>query len=208
MKQTWTMVLVVLTGMARLIPHPWNATPTGAMALFGGSRMSLLAGLSLPLLMLIGTDAILWAWKGWSPFNPVVYGCFVIYGLLGHYLLRKPTVLSIVGVSILASVQFFLLTNFAVWWSASLPLAELGGQSSAWVPSNIEAYPLLLKYSADVWGLLACYTLALPFYWGTLAGDLIYPLVVFGLYAALTPSPLLRPRTAVSPSEVGHQPAR
>jgi hypothetical protein len=47
----------------------------------------------------------------------------------------------------IASLTFFILSNLGVWWY--------------WFPHTIE-------------GLLACYTLALPFFQRTLVGDLIF----------------------------------
>lgn len=178
----WTSLLVIFTGLSRLVPHPWNMTPMGAVGIFGGSRLPLALALALPLGIMVVTDSILWATMNWPPFNPVVYASLLGYAVLGAVFLRKVTFVRIVGVSLLGSLQFFLITNFAIWCSASLPVADLGGASHAWMPSNNEAYPLVLRYSADLAGLLACYAMALPFYGGTLAGDLIYPLALFGLH--------------------------
>jgi len=181
-ESAWAAVVAVVAGFARLIPHPWNLTPMGAVGIFGGSRLPAWLAFTLPLGILAASDAVIYAWKGWSPFNPVVYASFLVYVLLGYFLLRKPTALKVVGVSLLGSLQFFLLTNFAIWLTASVPAADLGGLASAWVPSNHADYPQLLRYSFDLSGLLACYVLALPFYGGTLAGDLVYPLVLFGVH--------------------------
>ena len=35
----WTLLLATAAGVARLIPHPWNFTPVGALGLFTGSRL-------------------------------------------------------------------------------------------------------------------------------------------------------------------------
>jgi len=32
--------VVVAVGCTRLVPHPWNVTPIGAMALFGGAHFA------------------------------------------------------------------------------------------------------------------------------------------------------------------------
>ena len=56
-----------------------------------------------------------------------------------------------------ASVIFFVLSNLGVW------LSEQG-------------YPLTMG------GLVACYTMALPFFQNTLIGDLFYALVLFLIY--------------------------
>src|SRR5438270_13703598 len=83
--------LAVLAGLVRLIPHPFNMTPVGALGLFGGARLRPKLAMSLPLLVMVVTDLIIWAWYGFSyrwPFNPYVYGCFVTNVLLGRLLTR------------------------------------------------------------------------------------------------------------------------
>ncbi len=178
----WAAILAVVAGLARLVPHAWNLTPMGGVSLFGGARLPAWLAFTLPLGIMAGTDAILWAWlPGWTPFNLAVYASLLVYVALGYFLLRKPTALTIVGVSLLGSLQFFLVTNFAIWLGASVPVGELGGASWAWISDPNYPYSLL-KYTFDVSGLLACYAMALPFYGGTLAGDLIFPLVLFGLH--------------------------
>jgi hypothetical protein len=41
-------------------------------------------------------------------------------------------------------------------------------------------------YSKDFTGLMSSYALGLPFFWNTLAGDLFYSAVLFGIYVAVT----------------------
>lgn len=41
-------------------------------------------------------------------------------------------------------------------------------------------------YSQDLSGLVQCYVLAIPFFGNTLAGDLLFSTVFFGLYAVLS----------------------
>lgn len=64
------------------------------------------------------------------------------------------------------SFQFFLTTNFAFWATTS------------W-------------YSPDLTGLVSCYVAAIPFFWNTLGGDLLFagmPLVAFQMARSLSPS--------------------
>jgi hypothetical protein len=103
---------------------------------------------------------------GWEPFNPYVYGSFVAYLLLGRAMLKgNDSVSRIAGVSFLASVQFFLITNFGVWMSSARAV-----------------HPL---YEANVGGLLQCYTAALPYFAFTVAGDVGFSAVFFGAQAWL-----------------------
>ena len=66
------------------------------------------------------------------------------------------------GMSVGASVAFFLVTNLAVW-----------------VQSVSGASPMAF-YDASIQGLLHCYGQALPFFRYTLAGDLCFTTVLFG----------------------------
>ena len=59
----------------------------------------------------------------------------------------------------LSSILFFIVTNFGVWLTG-------GG----WF------YPKTWQ------GLIECYTLAIPFFRNTVAGDLVYTAVLFGLF--------------------------
>jgi MFS family permease len=82
-------------------------------------------------------------------------------GLLGWWLRRSPGSTRIIGASVAGSLLFFLVTNFGVW--------AVG-----------ELYPLTTA------GLWQCYVAAVPFFRGTLLGDLVYAAVLFGGYALAT----------------------
>lgn len=158
---------IVLIGMilaavaSRLIPHPPNFAPIGALALFGGACFSnkwhafivplaamLLSDLAIGLLsgdLSIGLHGLI----------PVVYGSFALIVCLGFWLRRRRNVVPIAAATLAASVLFFLLTNFGVW--------ALG----SWYPKTWE-------------GLVACYVAAIPFFHNTLLGDAFYSTMLFG----------------------------
>jgi hypothetical protein len=77
--------------------------------------------------------------------------------LIGVWVKKRRTLPILAGATISASVLFFLITNFGVWAGTQM-------------------------YSKDLSGLLACYTAALPFFRNTLAGDVFYTGIFFGLY--------------------------
>jgi hypothetical protein len=148
-------------------PYAWNLMPVGALALFAGSRLRSAWAWLVPLGIMLVSDLLLWyplAEKGMSTFSlgtPIIYGSFAVYVLIGRMIERgelSPMVIG--GAALLGGVQFFVLTNFAVWLSQDLYPRTLGG-------------------------LVECYTLAWPFYKNTLAGDLLYSGLIFGLHAAL-----------------------
>jgi hypothetical protein len=149
------LALILLAAALRIAPHPWNFTPVGAMALFAGALLKdrRLAFL-FPLLALFAGDVFI----GFHKLLPIVYASFLINVAIGLYLRDRRTVVRISLAALLGAIQFFLITNFAVW-------------------------QFLSGYSHTATGLLACYIAGIPFFWNTLAGDAFYALLLFGSFA-------------------------
>lgn len=156
------ILMIVAAALSRLLPHPFNFTPIGAMALFGAAYFSdKRLAFIVPFLAMWLSDLWLnnvtypsangFQWTG----NAWVYGSFALIALLGFGLLRRVKVAAVLGTSLLASILFFLITNFSVW------LGSTG-------------------YPQNMTGLLACYGAGIPFFWNTIAGDLFYCAVLFG----------------------------
>lgn len=164
-------VLVAVAAVIRLVPHPWNFTPVGAMALFGGATFaSRKTAYVLPLITLLLSDLIpsYWTYVGLHPLMAVVYLCFLFNVWLGRRFLQKRDAGRIVGTTLLGAIVFFFVTNFGVW---------------------------VVYYEHTGAGLLRCYTLAIPYFGNTLAGDMLFAGVLFGALAlAEAKFPLLRPR--------------
>ncbi len=158
------------------------------------------------------TDLLLWAIRGNPPFNPWVYACFALTVLWGQLFLRSGGAGRIAAVSVLVSVQFFLVTNFGVWLASSVDARTLPeGTVVVWkeIPGLPAAVPS--AYARNLSGLVGCYVAALPFagtnapplgfFGNQLAGDLFYSALLFGAYAwlrrgVLLPRPLADPRTS------------
>jgi hypothetical protein len=149
------LALILLAAALRIAPHPWNFTPVGAMALFSGALLKdrRLAFL-FPLLALFAGDIFI----GFHKLIPIVYASFLISVAIGLWLRERRTVARISLATFLGSAQFFLITNFAVWW-------------------------LLNSYTKTASGLVACYLAGLPFFWNTLVGDAFYATLLFGGFA-------------------------
>jgi len=151
------LAMIAVAAAVRIAPHPWNFTPVGAMALFSGAvvRDRRLAFV-FPLLALFAGDLF----GGLYNFKVMlmVYASFLISVLIGRFLQGRRTVLRIGMATLLGSVQFFLITNFAVWW-------------------------LLNSYPKTVAGLASCYLTGLPLFWNTLSGDALYTALLFSGYA-------------------------
>ncbi|MFQ3591846.1 MAG: DUF6580 family putative transport protein [Gemmataceae bacterium] len=161
--------MIAAAALARLIPHPPNFTPIGAMALFGGAcfadrRLAFL----LPLAAMFLSDLLL----GLHVLIPVVYGSFAVNVLLGRWLRSRRTLVNTATVTLLGSIQFFVVTNFACW---------------------------LLWYPHTLAGLTACYIAAIPFFHNTLLGDAVCATALFGgLALAERGFPILREQPALA----------
>ena len=164
-----TLITIILTAaLFRLVPHWPNFTPIAALVLFGAATferkwLGLVASLGAMLL----SDALI----GFHASMAAVYVSFGLTWLLGVWAFTprrsgKLTGGRIAATSVTASVGFFLITNFAVWYS------------SPFYPQN---FP----------GLITCYVSGLAFYNGTsfflngLLGDLFYSAILFGGYYLL-----------------------
>jgi hypothetical protein len=153
--------MTLAAAVSRLIPHPPNFAPMGAMALFGGACFAdRRAAFVVPLAAMFLSDLLIGLLSGNLAMGlhgliPVVYGSFAMIVCLGFWLRRRRTVVPIGGAALASSVLFFALTNFGVWALGSL-------------------YP-------KTWdGLVACYVAASPFFHNTLLGDAVYTAALFG----------------------------
>jgi uncharacterized protein DUF6580 len=149
------LAIIALAAALRIAPHPWNFTPVGAMALFSGAiiRDRRLA-FFFPILALFVGDIFI----GFHKLMPVVYASFLVSVAIGFWLRDRRTVGRITAATLFGAIQFFLVTNFAVW--------AFG-----------------LSYPRNSAGLFACYIAGIPFFWNTLAGDAVYAALFFGGFA-------------------------
>lgn len=147
------VALIVVGMLARFLPYPPNFSPIGAMALFAGATFGAKFRAAL-----IPLTAMLLSdyWLGMHALMPFVYGCFLFNVWLGSRIKSRPKPLKVLGVSVTGSIVFFAVTNGACWYA---------GYPHTWV------------------GLVSCYTLAIPFFQNTLAGDLFFTTILFGSLA-------------------------
>ena len=144
--------LIAAGALLRVVPHPANFAPIGAMALFGGAVMPGAWAFAVPIAALFFSDVILGFYPGWIS----VYGSFVLIVLIGRALSARRTMLRVAVAALSSSVLFFVVTNFGEWLG---PL-----------------YPHTLV------GLRAAFTAAIPFFRNTALSDLVYSLAFFGIY--------------------------
>jgi hypothetical protein len=87
------------------------------------------------------------------------YTAFAFIACLGMFTLKKVRVPNIIASALCASLIFFLVSNFGVWFSGTITM----------YPKNFS-------------GLLACYVAGLPFLHNIVLGDLVYAGILFGVF--------------------------
>jgi hypothetical protein len=162
---------ILFAAAVRILPHPWNFTPIGAMSLFSGAKLSnRWAAFFVPLTALFLGDLF----AGFYKLMIVVYLSFCISVLIGRYVRRRQTLLLLSAATLLGSLQFVLVTNFAIWAAG------------------------FTSYAKSAAGLIHCYVAGIPFFANTIAGDAFYSVVLFGGFAlAERLSPAFRSNNAI-----------
>jgi hypothetical protein len=162
-----TIALVALLGLAAaalpLLPEslrPYNFAAFGALGLFAAGRLNLGLGFLLCIGGKLLSDGFNYAAFNFQPDYLPMWKYvlpFAIYPIFGVFLRRTANPFAIGGTALFASVVYFLTSNFESWFNQALP------------------YP----YSFA--GLMEAYANGLPFYKGTLLGDVV---ITSGIYAA------------------------
>jgi hypothetical protein len=148
----WGLVIAFAV-LLRLLPHPPNFAPVGAVALLAGAALAdPRVALLTPLVVLSVSDLFLGSYVG----QPWVYAAFLGYALIGRWVRRSMLPGRVLVGAVAGSLVFFFVTNLACWWM--------------WYPRNLS-------------GLGSCFWLAIPFYHHTLVADLLYSASLFGLFA-------------------------
>jgi hypothetical protein len=152
---------LVIVSLARLLPHMPNFTPVGAIALFAGTYIAnKRLAFFIPLAILFVSDILLEIFhgNGFYAYMPFVYASFAIVVAIGFLLRGREQRQTIMVASLVSSLLFFFITNFGCWLM----------------------YDLYPKTGS---GLVSCYVSAIPFFRGTVMGDLFYNLILFGSFA-------------------------
>ena len=136
--------VILVAAMSRLIPHWPNFTPIMAIALVGGATLSSRwLSVLVPLVAMALSDLALGAimGSGWALHGTqfVVYASVAAISALGMTMRSSSAVRTTLLGGTIAGVGFFLVTNFAVWFSGTM-------------------------YPHTVEGLMACYAAGLAFY--------------------------------------------
>ncbi|MEI8203461.1 MAG: DUF6580 family putative transport protein [Bacteroidota bacterium] len=148
--------LIILAVISRLLPHFPNFTPVAAIALFGGAlipRKSL--AYLIPIVVLLISDIII----GLHITMVAVYLCLIFTVTLGTWVRKNMNAVNVFATTLISSLVFYLVTNFAVWVTG------------------------MVGYPMNFGGLIESYVAAIPFFRMELLGNLFYVTVLFGSYA-------------------------
>jgi hypothetical protein len=161
------LCFVLFAAVVRILPHPWNFTPVGAMALFSGAKLGRSwKAFLFPLVALLCGDLFggLYTFK----IMALVYFSFCLSVLIGIAFRHRQSALPLALATFLGALQFFLITNFAVW-------------------------AFVTTYPHNFAGLVSCYVAGIAYFGNTLVGDAFYATLFFGGFALLERSnPALR----------------
>tara|TARA_B100001996_G_scaffold287623_1_gene227872 strand:- start:77 stop:604 length:528 start_codon:yes stop_codon:yes gene_type:complete len=150
----WTLGIILILALSRLIPHPPNFTPILGMAVFAGAVFDRkIFSFLIPLLSMILSDLFL----GLHGSMLIIYFAICINVVIGIYFINKISYLKICFSLVFGSLVFFIITNFNVWLSSGMYL-----------------------YSLE--GLIACYTMALPFLQSTIISTVLYGVGAFFIF--------------------------
>jgi hypothetical protein len=151
------MTAALTRALPYLIPHIWNFTAIGALAIFSGAQFSN-RGLAfiLPLAAMAISDIVIG-----NGFSVLVYLGFTAMVACGFLVRSKVNVTNVVLASFISASVFFLITNFAFF------------------------YPVTL-YPHNISGILTSYAAGLPFFRNMLIGNMVFSAVLFSSFYLLS----------------------
>jgi len=158
------VLLILFAAFSRLMPHPENFAPVAAAAIFAGLFMNKKYAIIIPIAATVLSDIFI----GFYPYVIWVYGTYAVIAVLGLLMqsrVQKSAGIKkagyIYGTTIIASIIFFLVTNFGVWASG-------------------------LFYEMSLSGLMQSYIAAIPFFRTSLLADVVYITLMTGVYMLVT----------------------
>lgn len=143
-----SLILISAAVLSRLLPHPPNVTALMAISLYASWHLPRWRALLIILLSLVISDFMIALVYSYS-----IMGIWSLTNLLAYlvifFLNQRPRTLHPIPQTLIASLLFWLITNFGVWLTTPL-------------------YPHTQQ------GLIACFVLAIPFLTNSLIGDLFW----------------------------------
>ena len=160
------IILIIILAFSRLIPHPPNFTPILGMAVFAGAVFDKkVYSFLILLLAMILSDLFL----GFHSSMFAIYFAICLNVVIGIYFINTIYYSKIFISLVSGSLVFFIITNFTVWFFSGM-------------------YPYSLE------GLLACYTMGLPFLQNTIISSVLYGVGAFFIFELSNKYLLFRPK--------------
>jgi hypothetical protein len=158
---------ILLASIFRLVPHWPNFTPIATIAIMGGALIgNRLLAVIIPILAMMFSDLLTIVFINYkyttvadyfsSPATLLIYLAILGISTMGFWLRDKQSSRNLALVSLHSALLFFVVSNFGVWLTGSLPKTFAG--------------------------LLATYDLGIPFFGYNLAGNLFYTFLFFGAF--------------------------
>lgn len=172
------ILLAVFAGAFRLLPHPANFTPIGALMMFLSARYTKGRGIFIVLGAMFLSDAVI-GFYNWRVML-AVYGSFAATALTGRWMKQSASLPRIAAGSLASSSLFFIVTNFATWFYSG-------------------------TYAHTAAGLFSAYALGIPFFRNMLLGDFFFAAVFFGAHELVrkrSTAPPWRGLPALSPVKI------
>lgn len=147
--------LIMLAGLMRLLPHPWNFTPIGGLAIYCGYHLSARYAYLLPFLAVLISDYFIGFYDlliMLVVYLALIMNVFIAQWMSGYSLKLK---VYLGCASLITSINFFVLSNMPMWW---------------------------LYYDHSLAGLVQCYVMALPFFGGFFLSTLCYSCAFYLLH--------------------------
>lgn len=166
------ITIIFAAAFSRVVPHMPNFSPMDAITLFAAAHFArkwqaFLIPFAAMWLSSLFIDNVIYAsyQKSFVWMYPGFHWQYLSYALIALWGMRifrnGISVVKVAGAGLGAGLIFFLVSNFGVWLGETL-------------------------YTRDLAGLVACYAAAIPFYRGTLFGDIVYTTVLFGGFALMS----------------------
>jgi hypothetical protein len=155
------IVLVIIGVISRLMPHIPNMTPIISLSLFASMNLSRRMSLLLLLVILFISDlglSVLFNYPILGYWTLFTYIGFIAISFVGSKLQYSWQSLPVY--MFCSSLYFWVWTNFGVWLTSNL-------------------------YPREWEGLVTCYIAALPFLRNSLIGDMLWGLIIFGIFALI-----------------------
>ena len=157
------IVLILILSFSRLIPHPPNFTPIIAVAIISSYFFkNIYLSCATLLISMLLADAFI----GFYSNMFFVYFSLLLILFIFHRISEKMNFKNLFICGFIASLIFFIISNFGVWVLGSPGVLDL-------------------PYEKNLNGLVECYVLAIPFFGNTFLSTLIFSYPAIFIYKSL-----------------------